>query len=453
MEGIYLGHACWLIEAAGLRLLVDPLLFPLHQRGVFTLSPPRTLDVDALRPDYLLISHAHPDHFDLPSLFALARRDPEIIVFSPDEQVCSAARRLGFQQVQRVSPGSKIELDGVRILTSPSADPNEWGVLVEQDGCVLWHLVDTVLEIEGIRGFLEDASRELGVPALAERGPDLAMVRYQPLLEVALALGEAGGFPQREYLHLLRAAEALGAATVVPSSSSSVHASPFACMNTAVYPQTEARFLRDLSRYAPKLRGLSAVLGGRYRVTPGRAWLGSSEGESWIAEQGPPSETIFRPDRPPPLLDPEATGSERSREKIRAWIEGPLCDNLRGWLGAAGASWILALEIVHPEERDVYTFHIHNGTIVIQRVLDGDYDLLNAVAASALESVLEGERSWVDVLLAGRLRASDRRISARRGDNAARRGPFFVHAGLSVEESVERATEREISRLLRGGDG
>ena len=62
----YVGHATVLIEADGLRCLTDPFLRdrlgPLRRHG----PTPDPAAIGAL--DLVLISHAHPDHFDPRSL-------------------------------------------------------------------------------------------------------------------------------------------------------------------------------------------------------------------------------------------------------------------------------------------------------------------------------------------------------------------------------------------------
>ena len=40
----YLGHACWLLEASGLRIALDPLLGDEHAGGVFEVVPKRRVD-------------------------------------------------------------------------------------------------------------------------------------------------------------------------------------------------------------------------------------------------------------------------------------------------------------------------------------------------------------------------------------------------------------------------
>jgi L-ascorbate metabolism protein UlaG (beta-lactamase superfamily) len=73
----YVGHATVLIEADGLRCLTDPFLRdrlgPLRRHGP-------TPDAATIGPlDLVLVSHAHPDHFDPRSLRRL-QGDPLVIV-------------------------------------------------------------------------------------------------------------------------------------------------------------------------------------------------------------------------------------------------------------------------------------------------------------------------------------------------------------------------------------
>src|SRR3954454_18944215 len=65
----YVGHATLLIELAGARLLTDPLLGNVaHLRRL--VPAPRRGALTGL--DAVLISHAHRDHLDLPSLRRIA---------------------------------------------------------------------------------------------------------------------------------------------------------------------------------------------------------------------------------------------------------------------------------------------------------------------------------------------------------------------------------------------
>lgn len=80
----WLGHASVLVQIAGINLISDPIRArwagPLPGLGVRRHRPP-TLDWSDLPPiDVVLVSHAHYDHLDRPTLTALIERDdPQIV--------------------------------------------------------------------------------------------------------------------------------------------------------------------------------------------------------------------------------------------------------------------------------------------------------------------------------------------------------------------------------------
>ena len=124
----------WHAEAAGLRLLFDPLLGPTHHDGVFTVTPPRAVDMAALRPDVVVVSHRHPDHFDVGSLHILARRYPDAVVLTADALVGRTCQRLGFRHVSLLPDHQALDLGGVQLLTTAShCKVDEWGVVLATD--------------------------------------------------------------------------------------------------------------------------------------------------------------------------------------------------------------------------------------------------------------------------------------------------------------------------------
>jgi L-ascorbate metabolism protein UlaG (beta-lactamase superfamily) len=86
----FAGHATVLLEMDGVRLLTDPLL----RRRIGVLIRRSPVPPPAVRRDLdaVLISHAHLDHLDLPSLRLLDRRTPVVV----PRGLGSLARRLGF---------------------------------------------------------------------------------------------------------------------------------------------------------------------------------------------------------------------------------------------------------------------------------------------------------------------------------------------------------------------
>lgn len=103
MDLTWLGHATVLIEAAGMRIVTDPLL----TRRVAHLR--RRVPVPTLDPvDVVLVSHVHMDHLHLPSLrlVSSARR---VVVPAGAERL---VERLGFGVVTAVGAGDRVELEG-----------------------------------------------------------------------------------------------------------------------------------------------------------------------------------------------------------------------------------------------------------------------------------------------------------------------------------------------------
>jgi L-ascorbate metabolism protein UlaG (beta-lactamase superfamily) len=89
----YVGHATVLLEVDGVRILTDPLL----RARVFHLRRHGTVSADALgRIDLVLVSHAHWDHLDRPSLRRIESADSTIVVPR------GSARHLGRSRVAEV---------------------------------------------------------------------------------------------------------------------------------------------------------------------------------------------------------------------------------------------------------------------------------------------------------------------------------------------------------------
>ena len=102
----YVGHATTLIELDGAVLLTDPLLRPRfgHVRRIAP-APAALPDVDAV-----LISHAHRDHLDLPSL----RRVPDTVRAYAPPAAAAVLRRAG-RPVQAMLPGDRVRVGDVEV--------------------------------------------------------------------------------------------------------------------------------------------------------------------------------------------------------------------------------------------------------------------------------------------------------------------------------------------------
>ena len=109
----WVGHATVLIEVGGRRFLTDPFLRdrlgPLRRHGP-------SVDLNAIgRVDAVLLSHAHPDHFDRRSL---RRLDGEPLIIVPTG-LGRVVTRLGFPAHELVA-NERTDIGGVVISAVPA---------------------------------------------------------------------------------------------------------------------------------------------------------------------------------------------------------------------------------------------------------------------------------------------------------------------------------------------
>ena len=102
-----MGHATTLIEVDGTRLLTDPLL----GERIFHIRRLVPVPDVPLRLDAILVSHAHYDHLDLPSLRDLPA---EVPVLAPHGVAALVRRRTGHETIA-VAPGDRVRVGTVEV--------------------------------------------------------------------------------------------------------------------------------------------------------------------------------------------------------------------------------------------------------------------------------------------------------------------------------------------------
>jgi len=149
---LWLGHATVVAQLEHVTIVVDPVLsdrigvrFWKRTIGIPRLSPAPIAPESLLDTDLVLLTHAHFDHLDKPTLKAMCSETTTVIV--PDR--CAKLIPDGFEQVIELKTGESIAFND---LTITAIEPKHWGArsifdrrrgvnsyLVEsQDQCVLF---------------------------------------------------------------------------------------------------------------------------------------------------------------------------------------------------------------------------------------------------------------------------------------------------------------------------
>lgn len=108
MKYTYFGHACFLIEIAGKKLLFDPFITgnPLAQ----------DVDITTIQADYIFVSHGHGDHVG--DLMTLAQQTNAIVV--SNAEITDWVAKQGYENVHPMNFGTK-DFDFGRVHYVPAA--------------------------------------------------------------------------------------------------------------------------------------------------------------------------------------------------------------------------------------------------------------------------------------------------------------------------------------------
>jgi L-ascorbate metabolism protein UlaG (beta-lactamase superfamily) len=125
----WLGHATCLFRLGGRTVLTDPHFSPRSGtriagvnigRSRSTLLPERVEELPHI--DLILLSHAHMDHWDKPTLRRLAQSQPNATVVIPARTRGLLPR--GFSDVRTLAWDDALDVDGIHLA---ALKPNHWG--------------------------------------------------------------------------------------------------------------------------------------------------------------------------------------------------------------------------------------------------------------------------------------------------------------------------------------
>ncbi len=121
---VHVGHASWLVQAAGLNILIDPVWSdragPTSFLGPRRANPPGIAFEALPRIDVVLVTHNHYDHLDIATLARLWRRDaPRVVTPLGNDAIMRSA--MSDLSVTTTDWGDVTELSrDVRVYTEPT---------------------------------------------------------------------------------------------------------------------------------------------------------------------------------------------------------------------------------------------------------------------------------------------------------------------------------------------
>jgi L-ascorbate metabolism protein UlaG (beta-lactamase superfamily) len=244
----YVGHATVLIDIDGVRMLTDPIL----RRRVAHLRRHGGVDPHVLRGvDAVLVSHAHMDHLDFPSLERLGRDMPVVVPKGAGPML----RRHRFTHVTEVAVGERFAIGGLEVEATYADHERKrlpFGREVEPVGFV----------VSGSRRvyFAGDTDLFDGMTAIGEGGLDAALL---PVWGWGPNLGPGHLDPER-------AAQA--AAMLRPRTAVPIHWGTLSPLRPGGAPvpseEPPQRFLHALADAAPQVRGVLLAPGETLTLEP-----------------------------------------------------------------------------------------------------------------------------------------------------------------------------------------
>jgi len=134
LHAAWLGHSTVLLKIDGFTIVTDPVFskrvglnFGPLTIGLKRLIEPALRVKQMPRPDLILLSHAHMDHFDLPSLRALESKATRVVTAAKTSDLLRAGRYGG---VDELGWGETARIGDVSVR---AFKVNHWGARMRSD--------------------------------------------------------------------------------------------------------------------------------------------------------------------------------------------------------------------------------------------------------------------------------------------------------------------------------
>lgn len=162
MQITYFGHSCFLIEAAGKKIILDPFI-SLNELA-------EDIDVNQIKVDFILLSHGHQDHVaDVEQIYKNSANPPLII---GNFEVVSWFEAKGLKNIHQMNHGGKRTFDFgdlkmVNAVHSSSMPDGSYGghpagFVIELDDKTIYYAGDTALHLD-MKLIAEDYKIDLAI--------------------------------------------------------------------------------------------------------------------------------------------------------------------------------------------------------------------------------------------------------------------------------------------------
>jgi L-ascorbate metabolism protein UlaG (beta-lactamase superfamily) len=302
----------------GTRCLMDPVFQDPFEDTAVVSCPRRSIALDKIPPDELLvISHAHLDHFDIPSLAHVARTSKNADVLCPkDKTIVYALQQLGFTKVHPEESMKHFNFRRYEIVTTPSSVANivEFGVIFKDSTGTFWNQVDTVIPLEVMPETLKQSGNI-----------DLLFAMYASQ-NFNFFESRGTGFPHKMHEMNLNTVMAIKPNMAVPGSAGFRFAGAgMEWCNAFLFPMARERFVADLARLAPNIPTRIANPGDVFVVDGGKIEHRPAASSMAKMIEDDTDKLRFDPTAPiPKLEDPNPGGfsSERLAAGVEDCLEG-----------------------------------------------------------------------------------------------------------------------------------
>ena len=146
MKVTYYGHSCFVVEVSGTKILFDPFIRP-NPLAVH-------INVDAIKPDVILITHGHWDH--IADAVEIAKKSGALVV--SNFEIVTWLQNQGLNQLHPMNSGGSWKFDWGKIkytyafhssgLPDGSYGGNPGGFVLQSDEGTFFYPGDTALSMD-----------------------------------------------------------------------------------------------------------------------------------------------------------------------------------------------------------------------------------------------------------------------------------------------------------------